>query len=323
MKYPVTILSGFLGSGKTTLLNHIIRSADGLRIALMINDFGDINIDKDLIVDVDGDVMELSGGCMCCTVREDLLTSAQDLLKSGRTFDNLVVETSGVADPGAVAQTFLVPGLEEHFRLDAIVTLVDSANFDRYLVESETANEQIRCADLLILNKIDLISSDELEPIGQRLQAMNADAKVIPAKMGEVPVTLLIDINAHDISRKKMSDHDHHNEQGQEDDGHGHASAHDALFSASFSSEVELDYDKFDSFLQCLPEGIYRAKGVVAIRGIDRRVLFHRVGYRTVLDQGVAWNSETRSSRAVFIGKDFDRDSLIEEFRMCATSPAS
>src|SRR5450830_2108723 len=173
MKKPVTVLSGFLGSGKTTLLNQMLKADHGLRIAVMINDFGDVNIDKDLVVGQSGDVLELSGGCMCCTIREDLLTSAKDLLASGRVFDYLVVETSGLADPGTVAQTFLTPGLEGSFRLDAVVTVVDSANIETWLDQNPTASEQIRSADLLVINKLDLVTSEDVDRVESRLVQIN------------------------------------------------------------------------------------------------------------------------------------------------------
>jgi G3E family GTPase len=310
MKHPVTILSGFLGSGKTTLLNQILKSADGLRIAVMINDFGDVNIDKDLVVGQSGDVLELSGGCMCCTIREDLLTSAQELLSSGRVFDYLIVETSGLANPGTVAQTFLTPGLEDSFRLDAVVTVVDSANVETWLEQNETADEQIRCADLLVVNKLDLVTPEELDRVKSRLAEINAHARALPSINGVVPNNLLLDIDAHREAGAADSDHhdDHH---------HHHHAPHGEVFSVSFADNIELDYDKFDRFVQNLPDGVYRAKGTIAIRGLNRRVIFHRVGCRNVLDQGAPWDDQQRSCRAVLLGKEFDGDGLLAMLRDC------
>jgi G3E family GTPase len=311
MKHPVTILSGFLGSGKTTLLNQILKSAGGLRIAVMINDFGDVNIDKDLVVGQSGDVLELSGGCMCCTIREDLLTSAQELLSSGRVFDYLIVETSGLANPGTVAQTFLTPGLEDSFRLDAIVTVVDSANVETWLEQNETADEQIRCADLLVVNKLDLVTPEELDRVKSRLAEINAHVRALPSINGVVPINLLLDIDAHREAGAADSDHhdDHH---------HHHHAPHGEVLSVSFADNIELDYDKFDQFMQNLSDGVYRAKGTVAIRGLNRRVIFHRVGCRNVLDQGDPWGDQQRSCRAVLLGKEFDGDGLLAMLRDCA-----
>jgi G3E family GTPase len=305
-KRPVTILGGFLGSGKTTLLNHIIRSAEGLRVAVMINDFGEIAIDKDLVVGQSGDVVELSGGCLCCTIREDLLGSAKALLRSGRAFDYLILETSGLADPGIVAQTFLVPGLEESFRLDSVVTVVDCANIESALEEHETAREQIRSADLLVVNKLDLVTPEHGIRIGSRLAAINARARALPSINAVVPIPLLLDIDAHREPAAPNDDHrPHHADLG-------------AILSVSFAEEVELDYDKFDRFVGSLPDGVYRAKGMVAIRGLSRRVIFHRVGCRNVLDQGAPWGGERRRCRAVLLGKDFDGEGLLALLRECA-----
>ena len=315
MKRPVTILSGFLGSGKTTLLNQMLKSANGLRIAVMINDFGDVNIDKDLVVGQSGDVVELSGGCMCCTIRDDLLSSAQELLRSGRAFDYLIVETSGLADPAIVAQTFLVPGLEESFRLDAVVTMVDSANIESSLEQNETAREQIRCADLLVVNKLDLVTPEDMDRIRSRLAEINTRVRALPATNGIVPIGLLLDIDAHreagvpevpEVPGVPDNDHRHH---------HAH---HGEVLSVSFADDIELDYDKFDRFVQNLPDAVYRAKGTVAIQGLSRRVIFHRVGCRNVLDQGAPWDDQQRSCRAVLLGKDFDGEGLLARLRDCA-----
>ena len=313
MRRPVTILSGFLGSGKTTLLNQMLKADHGLRIAVMINDFGDVNIDKDLVVGQTGDVVELSGGCLCCTIRGDLLDSARGLLTSGRDFDYLMVETSGLAEPSAVAQTFLVPELEESFRLDAIVTVVDSANIETWLVRNETAAEQIRCADLLVMNKLDLISDDDVDRIKTHLGKINADVRVLPSINGNVAAELLLDIDAH----SSISAPDPATELAHR---HTHAD-HGAVLSVSIAADIELDYDCFDRFLQALPEGVFRAKGTLAIRGLPRRVIFHRVGNRNVMDQGSLWGNQSRSCRAVFLGQDFERDGLLAKFQDCVALP--
>ncbi len=306
MKRPVTILSGFLGSGKTTLLNRLLKADHGLRIAVMINDFGDVNIDKDLVIGQSGDVVELSGGCLCCTIRGDLLDAARNLLTSGREFDYVIVETSGLAEPFAVAQTFLVPELEESFRLDAVVTVVDSANLEPCLESNEAPAEQIRCADLLVMNKLDLVTPDDVDRIRARLAEINGDARVLPSINGDVPAELLLDIDAHKFAT--VAAHHHHDHVD-----------HGAVLSVSFAADIELDYDRFDRFLQALPDGVFRAKGTVAVYGISRRVIFHRVGGRNVLDQGASWGEQSRSCRAVFLGQDFDRERLLAQFQDCAT----
>ena len=309
MKRPVTVLSGFLGSGKTTLLNHVLKGDHGLRIAVMVNDFGEVNIDKDLVVGQTGEVLELSGGCVCCTIRGDLLESARSLLTSGRDFDYVIVETSGLAEPSAVAQTFLVPELEQSFRLDAVITMVDSANVETWLARDQTAAEQIQVADLLVLNKLDLVSPQDVDRLRPLLAGINPNARVLPSINGNVPASLLLDIDAHRPGAP-----------GERDGEHDHAT-HGAVLSVAIEDHIELDYDRFDAFLQSLPEGVFRAKGTVAVRGLKRRVIFHRVGSRNVLDQGAPWNDERRSCRAVFLGQDFDADQLLTQLQACAESP--
>jgi len=328
MKKPVTILTGFLGSGKTTLLNNLLHADHGLRLALMINDFGDVNIDKDLVVDSDESMIELSGGCMCCTVREDLLTSAQELLNSGKEFDNLIIETSGLADPGSVAQTFLTPGMEEHFRLDAVITVVDGANVETWIEENEIAVNQIGCADLLIVNKLDLMEPDDMDRVKIKVREINAAAETIGAINCDVPSELLLDIEMHISDRPLPTVHNenHYHEAGggehcdtDHDHDHDHGHHHnDGVVTATIDLPIELEYGMLDEFVRTLPDNIYRAKGILAVRGFNRRVIFHRVGHRNVLDQGEYWGDEEKGVKAMFLGRDFDSDLLINQLRNCA-----
>jgi G3E family GTPase len=306
---PVTVLSGFLGSGKTTLLNHVLKGGHGLRIAVMVNDFGDVNIDKDLIVGQTGEVVELSGGCVCCAIRGDLLESARALLASERDFDYVIVETSGLAEPLTVAQTFLVPELEQSYRLDAVVTVVDAANVEACLARDQTAVGQISVADLLVMNKLDLVAPEDVDRLRPLLAGINRDARVLPSINGNVPPNLLLDIEAHrpEASQSRSDRHDH--------------AVHSAVQSVAFEDPIELDYDKLDAFLQALPEGVYRAKGTVAVRGLKRRVIFHRVGGRNVLDQGAPWNEERRVCKAVFLGEGLDAGQLSAQWKACAARP--
>ena len=311
MKRPVTVLSGFLGSGKTTLLDHVLKGNHALRIAVMVNDFGEVNIDKDLVVGQTGEVVELSGGCVCCTIRGDLLQSARSLLASDRNFDYVIVEISGLAEPSSVAQTFLVPELEQSFRLDAVITVVDSANVETWLARDQTAAGQIRVADLLVMNKLDLVTPEDIDRLRPLLAGINPDARVLPSINGNVPASLLLDIDAHRPGAA-----------GGQGAAHNHAT-HNAVQSVAFEEHIELDHDKFDAFLQSLPEGVFRAKGTVAVRGLKRRIIFHRVGSRNVLDQGAPWNDERRSCKAVFVGEDFDADRLVAQLQACTARPAS
>jgi len=210
-----------------------------------------------------------------------------------------------------VAQTFLTPGLEQSFRLDAVVTVVDSANIETWLAQNPIAGEQIRAADLLVINKLDLVTSADVDRIKARLVEINDRVRSLPSINGVVPIKLLLDIDAH----QAPDEHDQEREQHEhQDHHHGHAQVH----SVSFADDIELDYDKFDRFVRNLPDAVYRAKGTVAIHGLNRRVIFHRVGGRNVLDQGEPWEGEQRSCRAVLLGKEFDGDKLLALLRNCA-----
>jgi len=295
-------LSGFLGSGKTTLLNRLLKAQHGLRIAVMVNDFGDVNIDRDLVTGQSGDVLELSGGCLCCSIRGELVDAARELLASGREFDYLLVETSGLANPFSVAQTFLAPELEQSFRLDAVVTMVDTANIETWLEQNSTATEQIRYADLLIMNKLDLVTPEDVDRIKARLAGITLNARVLPSIHAEVPAELLLDVDIHEPRQS----------------GRHYRRAHaETIQSISFSANIELNYDRFDRFIEELPDGVFRAKGTVAIQGLRRRVIFHRVGARNVLDQGAPWGDDPRSSKAVFLGQDFDGEALLAKLAHC------
>lgn len=322
---PVTILSGFLGSGKTTLLNNLLKADHGLRIVVMVNDFGDVNVDKDLVQGQDGNLLELTGGCLCCTIRDDLLGAAQELIRSGREFDCVIVETSGLAEPSAVAKTFLVPELEQHFRLDAVVAVIDGANIGQWLQRNEVAAEQVRYADLLVVNKLDLLDLPQIDDVKAQLAALNPHARMLPAMYADVPHELLLDIDAHRESATgdgfftSLQDGAVRPAEGNVLKMRRRRDArHEKVLSFSFAADIELDYDAFDQFVQSLPDGIYRAKGTLALAGLRRRVIFHRVGGRNVLDQGSAWaEGETRACRVMFLGEGYDGDAVLDQLRAC------
>jgi G3E family GTPase len=300
----------------------------------MVNDFGDVNIDKDLVQDQDGRLVELSGGCMCCTIRDDLYGAAKELLASGREFDCILVETSGLAEPLAVARTFLVPELEQQLRLDAVVTVVDAINIEQWLATHAVAADQIRYADLLVVNKLDLVEADGVQALKDRLASLNGHARVLGAMYGDVPHDLLLDIEAHQPRREPGLFTGLPADAGAGDastDADADAGAplrrrrgtanpvHSGVVSCSLAEPMELEYDAFDRFVRALPDGVYRAKGTLAIRGIRRRVIFHRVGGRNVLDQGAPWAAgEERSCRMMFLGEDYERDGVLDRLRACA-----
>jgi G3E family GTPase len=201
-KIPVTILTGFLGSGKTTLLNRILSEQHGQRIAVIENEFGEVGVDQALVINADEEIFEMNNGCICCTVRGDLIRVLANLMKRRDKFDRVLVETTGLADPGPVAQTFFMDeDIQEDFRLDGIVTLVDAKHLDMHLEDSKEAREQVAFADVLVLNKVDLVDDDTLEGLERRVRGMNAMAKVVRSEMADVPIIDVLDIGGFDLDR--------------------------------------------------------------------------------------------------------------------------
>ena len=240
---PVTIITGFLGSGKTTLLNHILQNQEGVKTAVLVNEFGEIGIDNDLIVSSDETMVELSNGCICCTINTDLIDSVYKILEIEDKVDYLVVETTGVADPLPVALTFLGTELRDMTRLDSIVTVVDSENFSIDLFNSEAAYNQIAYGDILLLNKTDLVDSGDVDILETRLREMKADARIMRTQKSQVPLPLILSVGLfesdkyytpeeekhshdHDHDHAHADDHDHHNHDHHNHD-HDHAHAHD------------------------------------------------------------------------------------------------
>jgi G3E family GTPase len=201
-KIPVTILTGFLGSGKTTLLNRILTEQHGQRIAVIENEFGEVGVDQALVINADEEIFEMNNGCICCTVRGDLIRVLGNLMKRRDRFDRVIVETTGLADPGPVAQTFFMDeDIQEDFKLDGIVTLVDAKHLALHLDDSEEAREQVAFADILVLNKIDLVPPEEVDALERRLRSMNAMAKLVRSQMAQVPLTDVLDLGGFDLDR--------------------------------------------------------------------------------------------------------------------------
>jgi G3E family GTPase len=201
-KIPVTILTGFLGSGKTTLLNRILSEQHGQRIAVIENEFGEVGVDQALVINADEEIFEMNNGCICCTVRGDLIRVLGNLMKRRDKFERVLVETTGLADPGPVAQTFFMDeDIQEDFRLDGIVTLVDAKHLDMHLEDSKEAREQVAFADILVLNKVDLVPAPAVEALERRVRGMNALAKVFRSRMADVPLSNVLDIGGFDLDR--------------------------------------------------------------------------------------------------------------------------
>ncbi len=325
---PVTIITGFLGSGKTTLLNHILSNQQGLRTAVMVNEFGEINIDSELIVSSEEDMVELSNGCMCCTVRGDIADSVFRLLERGDQLDYLVVETTGLADPLPIALTFLGEELRDLTRLDSIVTLVDATNFAPDLFQSEIAYSQIAYGDVILLNKTDLLPAADLQTLEERIQDIKQGARILKTVKSQVPLELILDTDLFDPEVVQQADHsDHHHDHDHDHDhhhhdhhDHDHDHHHDHLEaegfnSLSFQSDQPLSLNKFQDFLNSLPDAVFRAKGLLWFAESPERFIFHLSGRRYTLDSD-QWPSQPKV-QLVLIGQHLDTHALHHQLEDC------
>ncbi len=341
-KIPVTVLTGYLGSGKTTLLNRILSEPHGKRYAVIVNEFGEIGIDNDLVVGADEEVFEMNNGCICCTVRGDLIRIIQGLMRRKGRFDAIIVETTGLADPAPVAQTFFVDeDVAERARLDAIVTVVDAKFASDRLADSPEAAMQAAFGDVLLINKIDLVSPEELDALEAQLASLNPFARRLRMQRGDVALDQILDVAAFDLDRinaleprflgeRSDQDHDHH-DHGHHDHGHDHAhetkyilrGAHDvAIGSVSLSADQPLDAARFTTWFQKLlaeqgPD-ILRAKGILHFAGQDHRFVVQAVHMISEGDKQRPWREgEARISRLVFIGRNLNARSLEAGFKSC------
>ena len=309
---PVSILTGFLGAGKTTLLNYILKQQHGYKFAVIVNEVGKIGIDGALIEKTDDDVLEMSNGCLCCTVRKDLVKGVQNLLKKGG-FDYLLIETTGIADPGPVAQTFLnIPQLQQFVRMDSIITVVDSEHIEKQLAETETARDQIAMADFLLLNKTDLVDAATVERIEGRARELNPHAQIFRTNHSQVNLKELLDMHAFDVDQKLAVDPQFLDELNTRH--------HHDIVSFSFTFDRPFNIEQFEFFVQRLSERekVYRSKGFLSIAGNPRRAIFHGVNNRFTLLWDRLWEKgETRTSQLVFIGKHLNEAAIRAEIEKC------
>lgn len=291
-RVPVIVLSGFLGSGKTTLLNHLLREAGGRRVAVIVNEFGEVGIDGARVAGSE-QFVELDNGCLCCALNEDLKRTLADLRDRGG-FEHLVLETTGLADPLPVAWTFSRPGLSDFYRVDAIVTVVDAAHLDRALAEAPEATLQIERADLLVLNKLDLVA-DGGAAARARVEAMSPRAPVLTATRGQVDWDLLLDAEPARLEAPREQP-DHHHRPSFE--------------SVSFETDRMLSADALEDLFYELPRSVYRVKGLVRNDGADAWLLVNAVAGRFELEPFAPATPPARSA-LVFIGRDLDRADLL------------
>ena len=320
---PVTIVTGFLGSGKTTLLNHILSNQSGIRTAVLVNEFGEIGIDSELIVSSEEDMVELNNGCMCCTVRDDIVDIVFRLMEktcdSDKPIDYLVVETTGLADPLPIALTFLSPELRDLTRLDSIVTMVDASNFAPDLFEDGVADNQIANGDVVILNKTDLVEDAEIERLEKRIKTINNDALILKAKEGEVPLELLLDTSLFESSLLS-SENGHHEHKHHEHEHHGHSHSHieeEGFSSVSFASASPMSLDRFENFLNNLPSGVFRGKGILWFTESPYRHIFHLCGTRFSVDNEPWPEDRARQNQLVLIGQDLKPGNMLKQLEHC------
>jgi G3E family GTPase len=316
---PVTILTGFLGSGKTTLLNRILKEDHGHRIAVIENEFGEVGVDSEIIEKSDEQIVEMNNGCICCTVRGDLIKILGDL-KERRTkgtlkFDRVVIETTGMADPGPVAQTFFTDeDIGNYYLLDSILTVVDAKHASRQLDEFHEAQEQVGFADRILLSKTDLVSEDEVKSLTARMRKMNPRAPVKKVHFGNAPIAEVLDIRGFNLNAILELD-----PEFLTDSHHEH---HDEVDSFVFRSDKPFDGDKLEQFLsgmiQVYGPDLLRYKGVLWMKGKPNRVVFQGVHMMMGGDMGKPWaKGEKKSSTLVFIGKKLPRDLFVAGLEQC------
>jgi G3E family GTPase len=327
---PVTVLTGFLGAGKTTLLNRILSADHGHRYAVIVNEFGEIGIDAELILSADEELFEMNNGCICCTVRGDLIRTLHTLLETRGRFDAVIVETTGLADPGPVAQTFLVdPFLASRLSLDSVTTVVDARHIRQSLAENREAREQIAFADQIVLNKTDLVEAPDLREIEAQLRQLNPLAPIHRAVRAAVPLDAVIGRGGFDLQRIVALEPDFlipaHGEPGHVHDEHcgpDHLHASD-IASVALVAHAPMDSELVSAWLAALVaaqgQDILRAKGIIDVAGEERRLVFQSVHMVLEGDYQRAWKpEEERRSRLVFIGRNLDRASLKAGFDACA-----
>ena len=320
---PVTILTGFLGSGKTTLLNRILHTEHGHRIAVIENEFGEAGIDNELLVqDRNEQIVEMNNGCICCTVRGDLVRILGELhakKKAGKLhFDRVLIETTGLADPAPVAQTFFVDDdIGMHYLLDAIVTMVDAKHAPQQLDEHHEAQEQVGFADRILITKTDVVQPDDVALLRQRLVKMNPRAKIGEARHGQASIDDLLDIRGFNLNAILEIDPNFLTDVEHEHD--------DDVTSFVFREKRPLDIYRIEEFLDAIVRvhgpSLMRYKGVLNIRGVDRRVVFQGVHMLMGTDLGSAWkDGEVRESKFVFIGRGMPKDELLAGLTQCVAA---
>ncbi len=319
---PVTIITGFLGSGKTTLLNHILTNQQGIKTAVLVNEFGELGIDNELIVTSDDSMVQLSNGCICCTINDDLVDAVYRILEQPEKIDYLVVETTGLADPLPVALTFLGTELREMTRLDSIVTVVDCANFSLDLFNSQAAQSQITYGDIILLNKTDLVEKTAVDDLEYRICKMKEGARILRTENAEIPLPLILSVGLFESDQYFKATHSHDHDHDHHDHDHHDHSNHlenDGFTSVSFQSDRSFSIRKFQYFLDnLLPTNVFRAKGILWFETSPHRHIFHLSGKRYSIND-TSWKNQPKN-QLVLIGQGLEHDKLLQQLEDCLST---
>ena len=313
---PITIITGFLGSGKTTLLNHILSNQKGIKTAVLVNEFGEIGIDNELIIKTEEEMIELSNGCICCSINGELVESIEKLINNNNNLDYIIIETTGLADPLPVAMTLLGSELRDKTRLDSIITLIDAENFNNIILESSIGRSQIIYGDILLLNKCDLVSDKNIEETISILKEIKNDARILKSIKGNIPLNLLLSVGLFetDIINEHKSDHDHshhHHDKSKEVNN-----KIEDFLSISFQTKNPFSLRKFQYFLDNqLKSNVFRAKGILWFLESERRHVFHLAGKRISIEDS-EWEEE-RNNQIVLIGKDLNKVEILDQLNSC------
>ncbi|EKQ69978.1 putative GTPase, G3E family [Leptolyngbyaceae cyanobacterium JSC-12] len=319
---PVTIITGFLGSGKTTLLNHILNNRQGLKIAVIVNEFGDVDIDSQLLVSVDENMVQLGNGCICCTINQSLVDAVYKIVNRNDSIDYIVVETTGIADPLPIMLSFVSTELRDVTRLDSVLTVVDAESFTPSHYDSEAALNQLIFGDIILLNKTDLVSPQVVAELEDYIRSIKSGARIITTQYGKVLLPLILDVgfnnpNTYCNSYSPTHSHDH---------GHSHHLENDGFVAVSFESQAlpahlqnrPFDLPKFQNFLDHLPPEIYRAKGIVRFQGSQLRYVFQLSGKRCAMKSDRIMSPEQLTrNQLVFIGRNLDAEEIKTQLIEC------
>ncbi|MDJ0553441.1 MAG: GTP-binding protein [Microcoleaceae cyanobacterium MO_207.B10] len=312
---PVTILTGFLGSGKTTLLNQILQNKQNLKVAVLVNEFGDINIDSQLLVDTRDNMVELSNGCICCTINDGLVDAVYQVLERDEKIDYLIIETTGVADPLPIILTFLGTELRDLTYLDAVLTLVDCETFTPEHFDSEAALKQITYGDILLLNKTDLVPPDQVDYLESYLKTVKTGARVLRSEYGKVPLHLILDVELCQLQPQFLKDDSNSYKTTKKSENH---LINDGFSSISFQSKRPFSVVKFqENFLDELPDNIYRAKGILWFKESELKHIFQLSGKR--YDMQVDEWSNTPENQLVLIGRNLNPLIIQQSLTNCLT----